>query len=301
MSRPHNMPPSNKQTGVTSRQAPVQTVTTVVGAVFLLLGILGFIPGVTTDYHMMSFAGHQSGALLLGAFAVSVLHNIVHLLFGVAGLALARTRSGARAYLVGGGLIYLVLWLYGLIIDHGSAANFVPMNSADNWLHLGLAVGMVILGVALAQSRPDEERTTNSLSDILNVIYLLVTRNLWTDRLRRRSVRTSHTNIATRTPGAIFPPHHRCRHTSAEFVRLCTANVVRDQASGGREGDVEGDPPASRLFADGRAEHAGPVGHLAHAGGQPAFGEPRERVGVRTPRRPLFAMSNGWRISPRCG
>jgi hypothetical protein len=44
-------------------------------------------------------------------------------------------------------VIYLVLWLYGLLIDHGSDANFVPVNTADNWLHLGLGVGMIALGL----------------------------------------------------------------------------------------------------------------------------------------------------------
>jgi hypothetical protein len=83
-------------------------------------------------------------------FAVSILHNIVHLLFGIAGLALARTPAGARNYLIGGGIIYLVLWIYGLVIDHDSGANFVPVNNADNWLHLVLAVGMIGLGIALA-------------------------------------------------------------------------------------------------------------------------------------------------------
>jgi len=68
-----------------------------VGAVFLLVGVLGFIPGITTDYDSMEFTGHTSGAELLGLFQVSVLHNIVHLLFGVVGLALARTVLGARS------------------------------------------------------------------------------------------------------------------------------------------------------------------------------------------------------------
>ncbi|WTY80184.1 DUF4383 domain-containing protein [Micromonospora sp. NBC_01405] len=134
-------------------RALVRRVAAIVGVVFLVIGVLGFIPGVTTYYSDLRFAGHDSEAKLFGLFQVSVLHNIVHLLFGVAGLALARTVSGARTFLVGGGAIYLVLWLYGLVVDHSSGANFIPVNGADNWLHLFLGVGMIALGV-LTTRRP---------------------------------------------------------------------------------------------------------------------------------------------------
>lgn len=118
-----------------------------VGVVFLVVGVLGFVPGITTNYDQLQFAGHESEAKLLGVFQVSALHNIVHLLFGVAGLAMARRNNWAVAYLVGGGIIYFVLWVYGLVVAPESQANFVPLNDADNWLHLGLAVGMVALGL----------------------------------------------------------------------------------------------------------------------------------------------------------
>ena len=124
-----------------------------VGAVFLLVGVLGFVPGITSQYGDMSVAGHHSMAMLLGVFQVSVLHNVVHLLFGVAGLALSRSSAGARGYLVGGGAVYLVLWVYGLVVDQGSQANFVPLNTADNWLHLLLGVGMIGLGAVLSRRR----------------------------------------------------------------------------------------------------------------------------------------------------
>jgi hypothetical protein len=137
----------------------LRTAAFLVGATFLLVGVLGFIPGITTQYDDLSVAGHDSTAKLLGIFQVSVLHNIVHLLFGVAGIALARTRDGARAFLLGGGLIYLVLWLYGLLIDKTGDANFVPVNSADDWLHFVLGVGMIALGALLARSRPAPRRT----------------------------------------------------------------------------------------------------------------------------------------------
>jgi len=118
-----------------------------VGVAFLLVGVAGFIPGVTTDYDQLSFAGHHSEAKLIGIFQVSVLHNLVHVLFGVAGLAAARTMRGATYYLLGAGVIYIALWFYGVVIGHHTAANFVPVNDADNWLHLGLGVGMVLLGL----------------------------------------------------------------------------------------------------------------------------------------------------------
>ena len=113
------------------------------------MGVLGFIPGVTQNYDAMEFSGHESGAELLGIFQVSVLHNIVHLLFGVIGLAAARMASSARAFLLVGGAVYVLLWLYGMLIDKAGDANFVPLNAADDWLHLGLGAGMLALGLAL--------------------------------------------------------------------------------------------------------------------------------------------------------
>jgi hypothetical protein len=143
---------SKADTGTGARRHPVQLVATIFGVVFLLIGILGFVPGITTNYDQLTFAGPMSGAMLLGLFAVSILHNIVHLAFGVAGLLLARTASGARNYLIVGGVVYAVIWIYGLITDPMSSANFVPLNTADNWLHLILAIAMIGLGVLLGRN-----------------------------------------------------------------------------------------------------------------------------------------------------
>ncbi|QNN51478.1 DUF4383 domain-containing protein [Nocardioides mesophilus] len=139
----------------TTDKTLVQKAAAAVGAVFLLVGILGFVPGITTNYDALQVAGHESGAKLIGLFEVSVLHNIVHLLFGIAGLAMARTASSARNFLIGGGAVYLVLWVYGLVVDHDSAANFVPLNTADNWLHFVLGVAMIALGVVLGKKAAD--------------------------------------------------------------------------------------------------------------------------------------------------
>ena len=138
---------SSAMTRPPTGRAPVSTAGVVVASLFLLIGVLGFIPGITTDYNAIQFAGHRSNALLLGVFRVSVLHNLVHLVLGVAGLALARTAAGARTFLIGGGAINLVLWLYGLVISQDSTANFIPVNNADNWLHLLLGIGMIALGM----------------------------------------------------------------------------------------------------------------------------------------------------------
>jgi hypothetical protein len=131
-------------------RTPVQNVARLVGIVFLLVGIAGFVPGITTNlYDGLEFAGNNGDAELLGLFKVSILHNLVHALFGIAGLALAKTASGARTFLLGGGAIYIVLWLLGLI----GGADWIPSNSADDWLHLVLGGAMIGVGYALTRGR----------------------------------------------------------------------------------------------------------------------------------------------------
>ena len=139
-----------------SNGTPVQTAARLVGFVFLLVGIAGFIPGLTTNlYDGLDFAGDGSEAELFGLFQVSVLHNIVHLLFGV-GIFMAATPSGARSFLIGAGAIYVVLFLLGLL----DGVDWIPVNDADDWLHLVLGVGMLGLGFGLAREREHTVATT---------------------------------------------------------------------------------------------------------------------------------------------
>ena len=127
-------------------RVPMHAFAATMGLVFLLAGIGGFIPGVTSDYDELELWGPDSSAELLGLFEVSVLHNIVHLLFGV-GLIAAARYSWSRLYLLGGGLAYLGVFVFGVLVDQDSDANFLPLNDADTVLHLVLALAMLALGI----------------------------------------------------------------------------------------------------------------------------------------------------------
>jgi hypothetical protein len=134
-------------------RTPVQSVAMLVSIVLILVGILGFIPGITTNFDDITFAGNDSGAELLGIFQVSILHNIVHGVFGIVGLFLARTFDGARTFLIGGGIVYLILFVYGIVVSNDSSANFVPISNADDVLHLLLGIGMIGVGYVLGRER----------------------------------------------------------------------------------------------------------------------------------------------------
>jgi ABC-type transport system involved in multi-copper enzyme maturation permease subunit len=112
-----------------------QTLALAVGALFLLIGIAGFF--------VTGFTDHDPSRTLAG-FAVNPLHNIVHLLIGGAGIALARTQSGARTYgllLIAG---YGLTFLYGLFAQRAEW-DFLNINAADNVLHLlAVLAGAVI-------------------------------------------------------------------------------------------------------------------------------------------------------------
>jgi hypothetical protein len=130
-----------------SERTRVQLVAAVAGVVLVIVGILGFVPGITIHYGELRLAGRDSDAKLLGLFQVSVLHNVLRLLSGIAALVLAKTAGGARAYLVGGGAVCLLLWMAGLV----GAADWIPSNSADDWLYFVL--GVVMIGAGLATGR----------------------------------------------------------------------------------------------------------------------------------------------------
>jgi hypothetical protein len=120
------------------------------GIVFALVTVLGFIPGITTDYDRLT-TFDDVGAKVLGIFGVNVLENIVHALYALAGFAAAASYAASRVYFIWGGVVYLVVWLYGLVIDLDSSANFIGVNAAANWLHFGLGVVMIGIGFLLGR------------------------------------------------------------------------------------------------------------------------------------------------------
>ena len=144
---------------MTPSRTPLQLASLLIGATFLLVGIAGFIPGITTNYGDLGFA-NEDGAQLIGLFGVNVVHNLAHLALGVAGVALARSERTARTYLLGGGVVYLALFVYGLAIDRSSGWNVAALNTADNWLHVALALAMIGLALALPLRATAERRYT---------------------------------------------------------------------------------------------------------------------------------------------
>lgn len=120
-----------------------KTIALVFGIVFLLIGVLGFIPALTP------------GGALLGIFMVNGIHSVVHLLFGVLGIAAALTGTG-RIYNRAGGIIYLLIGILGFIpalAPNGMLLGLIMINLADNFLHLVIGIVLSIVGFAL-QYRP---------------------------------------------------------------------------------------------------------------------------------------------------
>ncbi|MCT9821344.1 DUF4383 domain-containing protein [Microbacterium sp. W1N] len=127
------------------RNSPNRLVATVFGAVYLLVGLLGF--AVTGGVGFIA----TKGGLLLGIFEVNPLHNIAHLLIGaallIAGLASARAAKTVNTIV---GAAYLLLGVVGFFLV-GTAANILALNTFDHFLHLASA--LVLLGVGIGAER----------------------------------------------------------------------------------------------------------------------------------------------------
>lgn len=117
-----------------------RTVAMLVGIVFVLVGVLGFIPALVP------------GGALLGIFAVNSLHSIVHLLIGILGIAAAST-GWPRLYNRVVGVVYFALAILGFIpalVPNGALLGLVSINLSDNFLHLVVGAVLIIVGFFVA-------------------------------------------------------------------------------------------------------------------------------------------------------
>jgi hypothetical protein len=130
-----------------SERTTVQWVALVFGLAFILVAILGFVASGTSMESDPTLAPK-----VLGMFPVNLLHNCVHLAFGLWGLAAARTHDAARAYCLIAGVIYLVLTALGYVSPNGFG--LVPLGGADVLLHLVLGLVLAGAGFTAKERRP---------------------------------------------------------------------------------------------------------------------------------------------------
>ncbi len=125
----------------------IRTFSLIYGIGFLIVGAGGFIPGLLSEPHSHPDMTVNTGfGYLMGLFPVNVLHNLVHLAFGVWGLLAYRSASGARVYARGVAIIYAVLAVSGLIPGLRTTFGLIPLFSHDVWLHIVLAAGAAYFG-----------------------------------------------------------------------------------------------------------------------------------------------------------
>jgi hypothetical protein len=130
---------------MTDKYTPAQIYALVFGATLLLVGILGFIAESAFD----TGSGVNGSNFIL--FEVNGWHNLVHIASGLLGLALWRSVAGARGYALGFGAVYLIVTLWGFI-DGNDILGLIPVNGADNVLHLLIA----LLGIGAGLASRDE-------------------------------------------------------------------------------------------------------------------------------------------------
>lgn len=128
----------------------VQRVAQLFGWIFILVAAAGFVMAPTA-----MDADLESAPWLFGLFPVNLLHNLVHLAFGVWGVLAARSWGAAKRYCVVGGAAYLLLAALGLVAP--TLLGLVPIGGHDIWLHALLGLGL--LGAGYTARTPVEDRT----------------------------------------------------------------------------------------------------------------------------------------------
>jgi hypothetical protein len=134
------------------------------GIVFLAVGIAGFIPGLTHEHTHPDVRLDSGMGLLFGLFPVNVLHNIVHILFGLWGLAAAKSAPAARAYGKTVAVAYALLTVMGLVpaMNLHTTFGLVPIYGNDIWLHALLAAVGAYFGFVHKTEPEDVPRTASA-------------------------------------------------------------------------------------------------------------------------------------------
>lgn len=125
----------------------------VMGVIFLLVGVLGFVPPLLTqpaahEGHAMPLRVNAFEGYLLGLFHVNILHSLVHVLFGVMGVLMARSFDSARLYARIVAVSYALLAVMGLIPALNTLFGLVPIHGHDVWLHAVIAAAAAYFGFA---------------------------------------------------------------------------------------------------------------------------------------------------------
>lgn len=110
------------------------------GIVFLAVGVLGFVPALVQPLHSGHPTVDPEGGLLLGLFPVNAIHNAVHILFGLWGLAASRSLGGSVGYARAVAVIYAVLTVAGFVPALADGFGMVPLYGNDIWLHGAIAL-----------------------------------------------------------------------------------------------------------------------------------------------------------------
>ena len=134
---------------------PAQIYALVFGATLLLVGLLGF--AVNSDFETGN--GVQGDELI--AFEVNGIHNLVHIASGLLGLALFRRADSAKAYALGFGAVYLLVTIIGFA-DGEDVLGLIPVNDADNVLHLLIALLGIGAGLASSDRRDAAHANTRT-------------------------------------------------------------------------------------------------------------------------------------------
>ena len=133
-----------------------QRIAQVFGWAFIFFGVAGFFAtGASMD------PNHLTAPRLFGLFPVNVVHNFVHLAFGLWGVIAARSLGGARGYFIGAGVIYLVLAAAGTVFPDGFG--LVPLGGNDVGLHIFLAIGLLASSLLARRRAPDPVVRTDSM------------------------------------------------------------------------------------------------------------------------------------------